>query len=865
MYQQDHRTTTLPRSLRKEISVTGKILLHFRTQVSDGLEEISSNRKNRTVPGLRKERRKAARTEKKLKRPHNGTGLLKEYERASTTKHPSKHPTAPLQNTIEITYKQDRVKAVPLRSETKPQVSKHTSRSRETKKISSPSSSPEPSHVTKEVRDKLAADDAEIAALEKALGVKGKKKLPKSFEEDGLDVLLDGLEDEASDDTVRGKRKRDDGETWLETKRKKARNADRGVNPIVVVSTNDGEESGSSFGGLSDGENEPDNYFLSSDEERDGESSSQDSDEVTSLTSSARKQARENPYRAPVTSAVPAPKYVPPSLRTQAFSETEDLSRLRRQIQGLINRLSEANVISILGDVESLYRGNPRQHVSSALLDLLIGLLSDTASLQDTFVVLHAGFFAAVYKTVGSDFGAQAVQRIDEVFRVNYGVNADDGQRSKKLTNLMSLISQLYTFQVVGSNIVYEYIKLFIKDLSENNAELLLKIVRSAGAQLRQDDPLALKEIVLLVQDAVTRIGEKNLSVRTRFMIETINDLKNNRMKTGIAASSVVSEHVIRMKKLLGSLNTRSIKASEPLRIGLKDIRESDKRGKWWLVGASYKDPNEDAAQMTTSLETNNSPWASDQADFSQDMAGDVLQIAREQRMNTDVRRSIFVAIMSATDYNDAFQRLMKLRLKKSQELEIPKVIIHCAGAEEAYNPYYTLLSRRVCTDRKLKMAFQFSLWAFIKRLGEGVDEDEEAQDEAEDDDEKLGMKTIVNLAKMFGTLVAEGGMKLNALKILNLAYLQPKTRIFVELLIITIILHSQKGVSGARDEEKLVGIFMQARSNPEMVKGLLYFLKKTVSKTDVADTQADRETVKWGCRVARDILRPMAQTELEV
>lgn len=269
---------------------------------------------------------------------------------------------------------------------------------------------------------------------------------------------------------------------------------------------------------------------------------------------------------------------------------------------------------------------------------------------------------------------------------------------------------------------------------------------------------------MLLVQNAVLTIGEKNLSVRTKFMIETINNLKNNRMKTGIAASSIVSEHVVRMKKTLGSLNTRNIKASEPLRVGLQDIRDSDKRRKWWLVGASYKDPAQLIQHRKTSPEDDESD-GSDEGDLSQNVAGDLLQIARGQRMNTDVRRSIFVAIMSATDYSDAFQRLKKLRLKKSQELEIPKVMIHCAGAEEAYNPYYTLLARRVCTDRKLKMAFQFSLWAFLKRLGENVDDDE---DEAVEEEDRPGMRTIVNLAKMFGVLIAEGGLRLNALKVMS-------------------------------------------------------------------------------------------------
>lgn len=57
--------------------------------------------------------------------------------------------------------------------------------------LTSPGSRP-----SKSVRDRLAADDAEIAALEKALGVKGSKKLPAAFEQDGLDLLLGGLDND---------------------------------------------------------------------------------------------------------------------------------------------------------------------------------------------------------------------------------------------------------------------------------------------------------------------------------------------------------------------------------------------------------------------------------------------------------------------------------------------------------------------------------------------------------------------------------------------------------------------------------------------------------------------------------------------
>lgn len=366
-------------------------------------------------------------------------------------------------------------------------------------------------------------------------------------------------------------------------------------------------------------------------------------------------------------------------------------------------------------------------------------------------------------------------------------------------------------------------------------------------------------------------------------MIETINNLKNNRMKTGAVASAVTSEHTVRMKKILGSLNTRAIKSSEPLRIGLDDVRNADKRGKWWLVGASWKEEHSDNPAATPTGHT--SPDAAPLEDGGRDFATgatDLLQLAREQRMNTDVRRAVFVTIMAASDYRDAHLRLMKLRLKKSQELEIPRVLIQCAGAEGSYNPFYTLISRRLCSERKLKMAFQFALWDLFKRMGEGGEEEGgEGRGEEEGDAGAMGTRMVVNLAKMFGVLVAEGGLGLGVLKVrhcissflnsklmgtsqtLNLAYLQPKTQMFVELLLITAILHGQRGSDTKRDEKALMETFVRVRDTPQVARGLQYFLKKVVSRTDVAGGRAEKETVRWACKVAGDALAAIASAKI--
>lgn len=740
-----------------------------------------------------------------------------------------------------------------------------------------------PSRVSKAVLDKLQEDDDEIAELEKRLGIKGKKSLPQSFKDDGLDELLMGIdelvggEDEGISDKKKRKAEADD---WLEAKRKKARqgqhkvveeseeedgdeNEDMEEDMMDMDDFDSEEESGLSLG--SDAFDDDDEGMGSGGEEgMDDEFGGFDS-EGSEEAEKPEVKVRENPYVAPVVTGTAAPaKYIPPSMRKPATSDDEHLLRLRRQTQGLVNRLTEANLISILGEIEKMYRDNARHHVTSTLVDLLLTSVCEPSALPDTLIILPAGFIAAVYKIIGTDFGAQVIQRVTELFDEHYtnataagnvGAAAATSDSSKETTNLITLVCELYNFQVIGSNLMFDYIRKFLEHLSELNAELLLKMIRTSGPQLRQDDPSSLKDIVNMLRPAVEKVGEKNISVRTKFMIETINDLKNNKMKTGAAASAVVSEHTTRMKKTLGTLNTRSLKGTEPLRIGLKDIQESDKKGKWWLVGASWAgnekaDDEEDALKPTRPSKHKLPDDVAPDAGTS-----DLAQLAREQRMNTDIRRAIFITIMSASDYQDAAMRLDKLRLKKVQELEIPKVLIHCAGAEANYNPYYTLISQKLCGDRKLKMAFQFSLWDLFKRMGEGDDENEGPDEE---DDDQLTMRYIVNLAKMYAHLIANGCLTISILKNLNLTYLQSKTKTFVEVLFISMFLQSQKDASKDRDENAIVNLMLRVKDAPQMAAGLQYFLKKVVSKTDIAGGKAEKATVKWACKTAISTLQGM-------
>lgn len=59
------------------------------------------------------------------------------------------------------------------------------------------------------------------------------------------------------------------------------------------------------------------------------------------------------------------------------------------------------------------------------------------------------------------------------------------------------------------------------------------------------------------------------------------------------------------------------------------------------------------------------------------------------------------------------------------------------------------------------------------------------------------------------------------------------------------------------------MGIFLKTKDVPDLAAGLRYFLKRVVSKTDIAGSQHDVETVQWGCKVASDVLKAIVSSTI--
>lgn len=632
-------------------------------------------------------------------------------------------------------------------------------------------------------------------------------------------------------------------------------------------------------------ESEVGNESLSDDDESDEEQAHEASD---------RSQHSEDTESKNVETSG---KYVPPSLRRQVSTGDQgsvlsaEEQKLRRAAKGLLNRLGDNNIEQVVSEIEALYRQYTRAQATTCLTSLVLDTISSGDNMGDTFIVLYAALVASLHRIVGVEFGAHLVQELVERFLRHYEaareVEQEDLAVGKESRNLAALLASLYNLGVLACPLMYDIIRLLLgmqpgqsdrRVMGELDTDLLLKIVKLCGAQLRYDDPSSLKAIAHLAQEQQEQqIEAGSVSTRSKFMLESLNDLRNNRSRTTTANAG--AEALTKMRKYLGGLSKKhTVRTQEPLRVGLEDLRNVDKRGKWWLVGAAWSgydfsskddDPAYEPVKKAAKIENR------------EEESSKMVELARQHGLNTATRQQIFVTLLSSQDYLDAVQRLLALTHKKAtQRREVVRVLLHCLGREPTFNPYYVVVGSRLAREdgRGTQITMQYCLWDFLRRLGEkgvggqSILSQEEADDGYDDDENqeatssfgKMGESRSDNevayIARTYGWWMAKGAVGLDALRAVDFTALR-RGRVFLQLLIIHLLLSvhvdspvrtltSSALTDSVQSRQAVEMVFVHGtRANQRVAQGLMVFfethLKPKQCRTLAKELGAAERTVE--------------------
>ncbi|XP_063536934.1 nucleolar MIF4G domain-containing protein 1 homolog [Cydia strobilella] len=446
--------------------------------------------------------------------------------------------------------------------------------------------------------------------------------------------------------------------------------------------------------------------------------------------------------------------YIPPHLRNKDATTDQATAQLKRQIKSILNKLAHTNLHWACTSIENLYSSNSRHSVSSSLCGLWLEAVCGTVSAPLRLQAEHAALVGVLHANVGQEIGAHFLEELCTIF--DRLTQIPQPMENKTLDNIVCCLAYLYSFKIFHATLLYDILNRLLENPTEKSIDCVLCAFRCAGASLRKDEPLALKAFIQDAQKQASAVqGSDQAGSRIKFLLEVLMAVKNNNLNK---IPNYDPSFVEQLKKTVRGIIRKGNYAT-PLNITLEDLLKAETRGKWWVVGSAWE---------------GNRPMPEEKVKAVPSTDQKLLELARKQRMNTDVRRSIFCVIMSAEDYMDAFEKLQHLGLKGSQEREIVHVLLACCTQERTHNPYYSVLAQKLCdVDRKYQLSIQFAVWDKIKDL------------------ESLSKQTTTNLAQFLIHLIMEKGLALSVLKVIEFSDLNKSSVRFLRQILLAIIMNA--------------------------------------------------------------------------
>jgi hypothetical protein len=318
-------------------------------------------------------------------------------------------------------------------------------------------------------------------------------------------------------------------------------------------------------------------------------------------------------------------------------------------LTGLVNRLSEGNIDGITRELSTaLLSADSPNHVASLLVESACGPSVSTLTLLGTY----AGCVSALTILNGEAFGYAVVLKAKEMLKTSTD--------PKTVSNAVKFLSLLYAFGLLPDTAMTACVQHLLTTPSIESLDLIVNLFRFAGKAWRAAFPNNFNSAV----DAAIS-GSKIISdggKRLEFIVSEMQLFRAGK------SSFAVMTHFEQVSSWLATstlLQGRRV-SSASLRIDGNLFADD------WVQG--------------NALKMRQKPSGMDKLDRLEEMAS-------AQRMNTETKKRMFVALMGAASPADAVERMASAVVKSKDWVDAAGVLVHCAIREASPNKYYSVVA----------------------------------------------------------------------------------------------------------------------------------------------------------------------------
>lgn len=486
--------------------------------------------------------------------------------------------------------------------------------------------------------------------------------------------------------------------------------------------------------------------------------------------------------------------YIPPArLRALQAQITDKTSKeyqrmaweaLKKSINGLINKVNTANIKYIVPELfgENLIRGR----------GLFCRSIMKAQAASLPFTPIYAAM-AAIVNTKLPQVGELLIKRLVMQFRKGY-------KRNDKAVCLSSttFIAHLINQQVQHEMLAGQMLMLLLNKPTDDSVEIAVGFCKEIGQYLEEMQP----SISMVVFDQFRNIlHEADISKRTQYMIEVLFQVRKDKFKDNPAVKEELDlveeeDQITHRVELMGELDVQdglNIFKFDP---EWEEHEEAYKKLKAEILGegSDYDEDDDD----------------DDDDDSSDEEEEETKAIEIKDQSNADLvnlRRTIYLTIMSSADPEEAVHKLMKINLPAGQEPELPSMIVECCSQEKTYTKFFGLIGER---------------FAKINRLW--CDLFEQAFAKYYETIHRYENNKLRNIAQLFGHMFASDALGWHILSVIHLNEEETtsSSRIFIKIL----FQHMQEEMGLPKLKERMVDATLRPnleglfpRDNPRNIR----------------------------------------------
>ncbi|KAF8403851.1 hypothetical protein HHK36_011957 [Tetracentron sinense] len=385
--------------------------------------------------------------------------------------------------------------------------------------------------------------------------------------------------------------------------------------------------------------------------------------------------------------------YIPPFKLAQMMKEVEDKSSveyqrltwdaLRKSINGLVNKVNATNIKNIIPELfaENLIRGR----------GLFCRSCMKSQMASPGFTDVFAGLVAVV-NTKFPEVGDLLLRRI--VLQLKRAYKRND---KPQLLAAVKFIAHLVNQQVAHEIIALELLTVLLENPTDDSVEVAVGFVTECGSLLQDLSPQGLHGIFERFRGI---LHEGEIDKRVQFLIEGLFAIRKSKFQ-GYPAVRPELDLVEQEDQLTHELSLEEeIDPEIALDIFKPDPQflENEKRYEELKKNMLGEESSEDEAGSDAATDDED-----DDESEEEDEDEEQMKIKDETETNLiNLRRTIYLTIMSSVDFEEAGHKLLKIKLEPGQEMELCIMLLECCSQERTYLRYYGLLGQRFCMINKI-------------------------------------------------------------------------------------------------------------------------------------------------------------------